>query len=136
MVHDVERGDEFEATLNAYAHVDFIFRASQLPLSDVPSFLECILVKFFVVVCFSHVLRLGTTLIVQKGCITIRVELIIFHVAKDVEEIFVVMFCVLNLIGQVVPSIAVCTTLSWLVSRVFLRAHGNHVFDPLLDNCS
>lgn len=50
------------------------------------------------------------------------------------EQLLVVVLCVLEHLGRIVRQVAVSATLSWLIRLVLFCAHGHHIFDSLLDH--
>ena len=136
MPHDIEVCYEPKTPVSVLADMKFIFRSCQLAMSDPLSLLECPLIKGFIVVCLGDVLRLGTSLEVQKSCMALRIPYIILHVAENMEQVFIIILGEFDLLWQVVLSVAIGASLSWLVSSVLFGAHCHDIFDSLLDDCS
>lgn len=107
-----------------------------MPVDNALPLLKRTLVQSLVVVCLGYVLGLRAPLEIKESRVTVRVALLVLHVAEDVEQVLVVVLRVFDLLGQVILRVAIRTTLPRLVDRVFLGTHGHNIFDSLLDDCT
>ena len=95
---------------------------------------EGLLIELLVIVGLGDVLRLGLAGVVHEGSVTVRVAFLVLDVAEHVIELRVVIFCELDLLGQVIRDILVGATLARLVCLVLLGTHFHDVLDPALDH--
>ena len=134
VVHDAELGEHAEAAWGSGSNLKFLAIVSQVTMGDPHALLHRYLVKVLVVVSLGHIFRLSFAFVVQERSVVIWDPLIVFHVAKDVEQLFIIGFGVLQLFWQVVFKITIGSALSRLVSLVALGPHGHHILDPPLDH--
>ena len=131
--HDVQLSDHLNGTFSSRSNWILHVVGSEVALGDIPALLHGTLVQFPVVVGLGHILGLCLTLVVEEGRVVVRDALVIFDVAKDVEEVLVIFLSVLELLGQIVFHVAVGAALTRSVGLVLLGPHGHDVLDALLD---
>ena len=132
-LYDLQCCDETHATINFWTNcVLFISKVSML---DAHALSHTFFIKLFVVVDPSDIFRLSLTFEIKEWRIVIWQALIVLDIAKDVEEVFVVVFSILYHVGRIILQVAVGAALARLVGLILLSSHVHHIFDSLFNDC-
>ena len=132
LFHHVEQGNHLFTAGSIWSNLNLLL--GQITMFDFHSLLHGPLVKLFIVVDLADAFWLCLALEIQEWCDIVRQLLVVLNIAKDVEQLLIVVLSVFNLFRCVILQVTVSATLSWLVGLILLCPHGHDILDSLLDD--